>query len=100
MNGDVELRRSCRNRKPPERYGNPVDLEVILSSDDGIMDAMGYHKIKRILGQKCLGNKKLYLVHLVGQPAEHAVCVTFSSLNGKAKRSVQIKPPPVIVQIE
>jgi hypothetical protein len=100
MNGDVELRRSCRNRKPPERYGNPVDLEVILSSDDGIMDAMGYHKIKRILGQKCLDNKKLYLVHLVGEPAEHAVCVTFSSLNGKAKRSVQIKPPPVIVQIE
>ena len=30
MNGDVELHRSCRNRKPPERYGNPVDLDVIL----------------------------------------------------------------------
>ena len=30
MNGDVELHRSCRNMKPPERYGNPVDLDVIL----------------------------------------------------------------------
>jgi hypothetical protein len=45
-------------------------------------------KIKRILGQKCLDNKKLYLVHLVGEPAEHAVWVPFSSLNGIAKRSV------------
>ena len=62
MNGDVELRRSGRNRKPPDRYGNPADLDVILSSDDGIMDKMGYHNIKRILGQKCLDNKKLYLV--------------------------------------
>jgi hypothetical protein len=61
---------------------------------------MGYHKIKRMLGQKCLDNKKLCLVHLVGEPAEHAVWVPFSSLNGQAKRSVQIKPPPVIVQIE
>jgi hypothetical protein len=43
------------------------------------MDAMGYHKIKRILGQKCLDNKKLYLVHLVGEPAEHAVCVLAAS---------------------
>jgi hypothetical protein len=42
--------------------GNPADLDVILSSDDGIMDKMGYHNIKRILGQKCLDNKKLYLV--------------------------------------
>jgi hypothetical protein len=24
----------------------------------GIIDAMGYHKIKRILGQKCLDSKK------------------------------------------
>jgi hypothetical protein len=56
------------------------------------MDEMGYHKIKRILGQKCLDNKKLYLVHLVG---EHAVWVPFSSLNGKAK-----KVCAVIVQIE
>ena len=92
MNGDVELCRSCRNRKPPDRHGYPVDLDVILSSDDGIMDEMGYHKIKRILGQKCLDNKKLYLVHLVG---EHAVWVPFSSLNGKAK-----KVCAVIVQIE
>jgi hypothetical protein len=30
---------------------------------------------------------------LVGEPAEHAVWVPFSSLNGIAKRSVQIKPP-------
>ena len=92
LNGDVELCRSCRNRKPPDRHGYPVDLDVILSSDDGIMDEMGYHKIKRILGQKCLDNKKLYLVHLVG---EHAVWVPFSSLNGKAK-----KVCAVIVQIE
>ena len=66
----------------------------------GIIDAMGYHKIKRILGQKCLDSKKLYLIRLVGEPAEHAVWVPFSSLSGKAKRYVQIKPPPVIVQIE
>ena len=66
MNRDVDLRRSCRNRKPPERYGNPVDLDIILSSDDGIMDEMCYHKIKRILGQKCLDNKNLYLVHFGG----------------------------------
>jgi hypothetical protein len=29
LNGDVELRRSCRNRKPPDRHGYPVDLHVI-----------------------------------------------------------------------
>lgn len=90
--------RSSRQRKEPDRLGLTVNLSDVMSSDD-VMDS-GYHKIKRILGQKCVGNEKQYLVQFRGEPAENAVWVPLTAMSQLALKQVREKPPPVIVDID
>ena len=95
-----DLRHSTRKRNAPDRFGVSVDLDAVLSSDDGFIDMHGYYKVKRFLGQRPHKDTTEYLVQLRGEPAESSVWVPFSSLNNKARDAVQKKPPPVILDLE
>ena len=87
------VRRSDRKRQKPIRYrddahADPDDLQSFSVSSD----SDGYHKIKRVLGQR----DSKYLVQIVGEPADNAVWVASTALNAKAKRAVNINPPPTL----
>ena len=94
------LRQSTRARNPPDRFGLVINPDAVISSDDGFIDAHGYHKVKRFLGQRPHKNSTEYLVHLRGEPAESAIWIPYSSLNKKAKDAVSRRPPPVIINVE
>ena len=69
-----------------------------MSSEDSSDN--GYHKIKRVLGQRHVNDVQQYLVQIKGEPAENAIWVTKDKLSTKAKSFVQAKPPPVILEID
>lgn len=94
------LRQSTRARNPPDRFGLVINPDAVISSDDGFIDAHGYHKVKRFLGQRPHKNSTEYLVQLRGEPAESAIWIPYSSLNKKAKDAVSRRPPPVIINVE
>lgn len=91
------VRRSSRTRKAPDRFGVKVD-DVL--SDESVPDKRGFHKIKRVLGQRIINGNKQFLIQFSGEPAENALWVPLSNLNEKLKNAVQATPPPVIVQME
>ena len=87
------VRRSDRKRQKPIRYmddahADPDDLPTFSVSSD----SDGYHKLKRVLGQR----DSKYLVQIVGEPADNAVWVASTALNAKAKRAININPPPTL----
>ena len=69
-----------------------------MSSDNQI--DIGYHKIKRVLGQRFIDNKQEFLVQIKGEPAENSVWVPITSLSQIALNRVKQFPPPVIVDME
>ena len=91
-------RRSSRQQRIPDRYGvcDPVSLRKALDSDSVSSDSKGYHKIKRVLGQRKCVNGIEYLVHLVGEPSQKAFWVKPFQMDIKAKKAVESKPPPMI----
>ena len=57
-----DLRRSSRQRNPPDYFGINVNLDAVISSDEGLKDNKDYNKTKRFLGQRpCIDSTK-YLV--------------------------------------
>ena len=97
---DLSVRRSTRARKPPDRFGVYIDNDSALSEEGFFADANKYYKIKRVLGQRMVQGTKQYLVQFAGESADNSLWVPFDHLNDKLKKSVQEKPPHVIVQIE
>ena len=95
--GQLTVRRSSRTRKLPDRYGVALDS---IPSDGTTTDNKDYHKTKRVLGQRTIDGTNQYLIQFAGEPAENALWLPLSNLNEKLRKSVQEKPPPVIVQIE
>ena len=91
-------RRSSRQSKPPERLGLTVNIDDVISSD-GQMDK-GYHKIKRVLGQRFINHTHEYLVQIKGEPSENSIWVPLSSLSPTALQRVKHFPPPVIVDMQ
>ena len=89
------VRRSSRARKQPDRHGVKNDVDSALSEEGFYTDRNKYHKIKRVLN----GNKQ-YLIQFAGESADSSLWVPFDHLNEKLKKSVQEKPPPVIVQMD
>jgi hypothetical protein len=86
-------RKSERIRRKPIRYRNsdhvdPNDMPTFSVSSE----TDGFHKVKRVLGQR----NSQYLVQIVGEPAENAFWVPVSALNSKAKRAIEMNPPPVL----
>ena len=90
------LRRSARQNKAPVRFGHLADPTYSLGYDTVGSDSKGYHKIKRVLGQRQKDGKTEYFVHLCGEPSQNAFWVPESKLNVKARKAVQQKPPPII----
>ena len=93
-------RMTTRARKPPDRFGVYIDNDSALSEEGFFADANKYYKIKRVLGQRMVQGTKQYLVQFAGESADNSLWVPFDHLNDKLKKSVQEKPPHVIVQIE
>ena len=89
--------RPRRDRRPPIRYRdeNHLDPHTFVSYTAS-SDSDGYHKIKKIIGQKQTPGGKQYLIQIAGEPADNAFWVTPSYLNAKAKASVNRNPPPII----
>ena len=90
------LRRSARQIKPPERYGIPLDPTYSMGYDTVGSDETGFHKIKRVLGQRHNNNQTEFLVHLRGEPSQNAIWVPLCKLNAKAQRAIQQRPPPIL----
>lgn len=87
----TEVRKSDRARRKPIRFRdddhvNPNELPNFSISSE----SDGYHKIKRVLGKR----DSNYLIQIVGEPADNAVWVPWSALNNKARRAIEIRPPP------
>ena len=80
-----------RDRTRPSYYKDPIAPSAVLSSSES--DRGQYHKIKRVLGQR---NASEYLVQLVGEPAQQAFWVKKHMMDQKARRGVELKPPPEI----
>ena len=97
---DQAIRKSSRTRKPPDRFGVYIDNDSALSEEGFFTDRNKYYKIKRVLGQRMVKGIKQYLIQFAGESADNSLWVSFDHLNEKLKKSVQEKPPPVIVQIE
>lgn len=89
---DSDVKETWSSLKPARfrdsDHVDPNDLPTFSVSSD----TDGFHKIKRVLGKR---NSK-YLVQIVGEPAENAIWVPFSALNAKAKRAIDIRPPPTL----
>lgn len=100
ITNDPTVRRSSRTRKPPDRFGVYLDVDSALSDEGVFTDRNKYHKIKRVLGQRSTNGNKQYLIQFAGESADNSIWVPFEHLNEKLQKSVQSKPPPVIVQIE
>lgn len=93
FNNELSVRQK-RMRRKPERYRNSdhVDIDVLLgSSEDSSLV-----KIKRVLAQRNTDQGIQYLVHPIGEPAQHSFWVPVHKLDTKAKKFVASKPPPII----
>ena len=97
---DPVIRKSLRTRKRPERFGVYIDNDSALSEEGFFTDRNKYYKIKRVLGQRLVNGSKQYLIQFAGESADNSLWVLFDHFNEKLKKSVQEKPPPVIVQME
>ena len=62
---NVPIRRSSRIRNQPNRLGIQINLSDVMSSED--LSDNGYHKIKRVLGQRHINNMQQFLVHIKGE---------------------------------
>ena len=90
-------RRSARKLQPPDRYVDPnhvnLDPTKVTDSETVSSDSRGYHKIKRVLGQRQKDDKIEYLVQIVGEPSYKSIWVTPSQLDSKARKAVQDRAP-------
>ncbi|CAC5418269.1 unnamed protein product [Mytilus coruscus] len=93
----VPVRQSTRNKKPPTKFNDFVNLDSELGTESISSDENRYHKIKRVLARKIDNNQLKYLVQIVGEPAQNSIWVEKSSLSPKGKKVVQNKPPPMIL---
>ncbi|CAG2185962.1 unnamed protein product [Mytilus edulis] len=84
------LRRTSRVVQKPIRYRDENFLSE-LSSCDGAQE-----KIKRILAKKPHGSSFLYLVQLIGEPAQNAKWKPLSELPPKAQELIIARPPPLV----
>ncbi|VDI22280.1 Hypothetical predicted protein [Mytilus galloprovincialis] len=84
------LRRTSRVVQKPIRYRDENFLSE-LSSCDGAKE-----KIKRILAKKPHGSSFLYLVQLIGEPAQNAKWKPLSELPPKAQELIIARPPPLV----
>lgn len=79
--------RPKRHIQKPRRFRDTDHVDPLafdtssMSSDDHV-----YHKVKRILAQRECNGTKEFLAHLVGEPAQQAICVPISRLNTKTQR--------------
>ena len=85
------LRRFTRLRTRSGYYLEPIAPGDVLSSSES--DRGQYHKIKRVFGQR---NALEYLVQLVGEPPQQIFWVKKDIMDQKARRGVEMKPPPEI----
>ncbi|XP_033725290.1 uncharacterized protein LOC117315253 [Pecten maximus] len=89
--------RPVRHKQKPLRFRdnnhvNPLaDAHISVSSDTD-----GLHKIKRVIAQRHLPSGSEYLIQIVGEPAQNAVWVRENSLNVKARKAINRRPPPVV----
>ncbi|CAC5408001.1 unnamed protein product [Mytilus coruscus] len=93
----VPVRQSTRNKKPPTKFNDFVNLDSELGTESISSDENRYHKIKRVLAWKIDNNLLKYLVQIVGEPAQNSIWVEESSLSPKAKKVVQNRPPLMIL---
>ena len=94
---ELKLRRSTRVRQAPARYGIPVNLDTVLDSTAAQSNEKGYHKVKKVLGQKGSGSQLEYLVQIKGEPSQQAFWVKPTRLDYKARKAVTERPPPVLL---
>lgn len=90
-------KRPQRTIRPPIRYrdDNHVDPRTIVTFTAS-SDSDGFHRVKKILGQRYSPNGLQYLIQISGEPADNAFWVATSYLNAKARVAVQQRPPPFI----
>jgi len=74
-----------------ENFVNTKDIET--ASDTAVT---GQLKVKRFLAQKNIDGKRLYLAHMVGEPAQHAIWLQQNQLGPKAKAKLNSRPPPYV----
>ncbi|CAC5359883.1 unnamed protein product [Mytilus coruscus] len=71
----VPVRQSTRNKKPPAKFNDFVNLDSELGTESISSDDNRYHKIKRVLARKIDNNQLKYLVQIVGEPAQNSIWV-------------------------
>lgn len=93
-----EIRTSKRQVRKPIRFRdyNHVDPIEEVTGHSVSSDSDGFHKVKRILAQRLNGERREYLVHVSGEPADNAIWVPFSNLNAKARFAIEKRPPPLL----
>ena len=91
----VQNLRPKREKQKPVRFrdDNFVDPNKIDTSDNGSDQTP---KVKRFLAQKNENGKKLYLAHIVGEPAQHAIWLQYNQLGPKATAKMNARQPPTI----
>ena len=89
-------KRPQRVFRPPIRYRDDHHVDPTRLLPSASSDSDGFHKIKKILGQRYSPNGIQYLVQIIGEPADNAFRVAPSYLNAKAAKAVNQNPPPFI----
>ena len=91
--------RSLRPRRtiiPPLRFRDENFIKSDLNCTESSSEPNQQLKVKRFLAQKVENGKKLYLAHLVGEPAQHAIWLQYDQLGPKAKIKLQSRTPPSV----
>ena len=95
------VKHDCQKRpqrviRPPIRYRDDHHVDPTRLLPSASSDSDGFHKIKKILGQRYSPNGIQYLVQIIGEPSDNAFWVAPSYLNAKATKAVNQNPPPFI----
>lgn len=94
------IRRSTRARKIPLRYRDPdhVDPDEVESSsaDVTVVVHKENRKIKRVLAKKRNKGSFLYLVQMIGEPAQNAKWLPINQLSSKIQDTIKTRPPPLV----
>lgn len=94
-NQDQPLRRSKRVTQKPIRFRDS-DHATLNESES---DINGIIKVKRVLAKKRNNGSFLYLVQMVGEPAQNAKWLPISDLSAKVQEIIVARPPPLIAGI-
>ena len=95
---NVQPRKSKRNVRKPIRYRDSdyLNPESMDSIDTDTRTDKSNVKVKRILAKRQNKGSFLYLVQMIGEPAQNSKWMSISELPKKAQELLISRPPPLI----